>query len=598
MARRSIIFISATSADLGAARDLVAKILLSLGYDADWQDLNATEGGSLLDILRAKVDRADAVLQLVGSRYGEEPPQAVEPFGRVSYTQFEALYAESIKKKVVYIFLPGDYPAAAVPPESADKVQLQDRYRESLTHSGALRHSAHSALELENRVLRFRDELGEVRAELQRQRRRSLVAFAVVTALLVGVGAGVGGLHLLSRRQETQLADLRSTAAGQSQTLDTLQNSAQQQRETLVTLETAAARQGVTVDRIEAKVEELRNLPLGTRMERLADALTSANSRELELLTLSGVGASQVESVLARTAPGGIKSVAEEFFERSRNSPDCQDWFRQALAAGVNPNLLLPREYYEQGALIHEAQRAGNTQAMLSLLEAGASPHGYQNLWLTAYPTPRFLFPYNSLAEDSRFTLEQKRQIATAYRDHGAALFRYEPGMAPEEVTYQADAIETMLSNSGERLGVELQEAEFQIANSPLGPRTERDTGVKWSEFTAGLPRRVVPDSDLPLSSFEVRHFIGSFADKFYFLGVARHYLDKAYVLIEVSKDRINWHVYVFMNPAAGMGLAKPTSDGFRPERAWRRYNLVYAPGKNTMRLSDYYDCKVESNWP
>ena len=40
------IFISAVSAELKGARDLVAKTLTSLGYEPDWQDIFPTDGGT------------------------------------------------------------------------------------------------------------------------------------------------------------------------------------------------------------------------------------------------------------------------------------------------------------------------------------------------------------------------------------------------------------------------------------------------------------------------------------------------------------------------------------------------------------------------
>jgi len=93
MMPRPAIFISAVSSELKSARQLVANTLLFLGYEGVWQDVFGTEQGDLREMLRRKIDDCAGVIQLVGQRYGYEPPEPDGQFGRVSYTQYEALYA-------------------------------------------------------------------------------------------------------------------------------------------------------------------------------------------------------------------------------------------------------------------------------------------------------------------------------------------------------------------------------------------------------------------------------------------------------------------------------------------------------------------------
>jgi hypothetical protein len=100
MTTKPVVFISSTS-DLRSARDLVGKVLYSMGYEPVWQDIESTDGGELLDILRKRIEPCQMMIQLVGDRYGAEPPYPSPEFGRVSYTQFEALYAEQLGRKVV-----------------------------------------------------------------------------------------------------------------------------------------------------------------------------------------------------------------------------------------------------------------------------------------------------------------------------------------------------------------------------------------------------------------------------------------------------------------------------------------------------------------
>ena len=74
-------------------RQLAANTLQFLGYEPVWQDIFGTEQGDLREMLRKQIDGCKGVLHLVGQCYGAEPSAPDEQFGRVSYTQFEALYA-------------------------------------------------------------------------------------------------------------------------------------------------------------------------------------------------------------------------------------------------------------------------------------------------------------------------------------------------------------------------------------------------------------------------------------------------------------------------------------------------------------------------
>ena len=104
------IFISAVTQELGQTRQLAANVLTRLGYDPVWQDIFGTEAGDLRQVLRDKIDDCNGVVHLVGCAYGAEPPQADPEFGRVSYTQFEFLYARKKGKRTWVFFAEEGYP--------------------------------------------------------------------------------------------------------------------------------------------------------------------------------------------------------------------------------------------------------------------------------------------------------------------------------------------------------------------------------------------------------------------------------------------------------------------------------------------------------
>lgn len=163
MSPRPSIFISAVSKELRSARQLVSNTLTFLGYEPEWQDIFSTEEGDLRGMLRRRIDACKAVVQIVGQCYGTEPPAPDEQFGRVSYTQYEALYARHKNKKVWYLILNEDYTADPHDPESQELRDLQTAYRARLTSENLVRHSLSSREALEASVLKLRDDLTRLR---------------------------------------------------------------------------------------------------------------------------------------------------------------------------------------------------------------------------------------------------------------------------------------------------------------------------------------------------------------------------------------------------------------------------------------------------
>ena len=196
MSPRSLIFVSAVSRELRSARQLVANTLTFLGYEPVWQDIFGTEGGDLRDILRQQVDQCQGVVQLVGQCYGAEPPTADEQFGRVSYTQFEALYARLRGKKVWYLFIDKNFPTDTCDPEPKDLRDLQATYRRRLEADSHLFHPLTSAEALEASVLKLRDDLVHLRRGVKR--------WAAGVAILLLISVILGFWLLRGQRRAAQ----------------------------------------------------------------------------------------------------------------------------------------------------------------------------------------------------------------------------------------------------------------------------------------------------------------------------------------------------------------------------------------------------------
>jgi tetratricopeptide (TPR) repeat protein len=196
MSPRPPIFISAVSRELRSARQLVANTLTFLGYEPVWQDIFGTEGGDLRQVLREKIDDCRGLVQLVGQCYGAELPEPDLQFGRVSYTQYEALYARERGKKVWYLFIDESYPIDPHDSEPAELRDLQAAYRKRVQSDAHLFHSLTSRDALEAGVLKLRDDLTRLRRGVKQWA-------AAVAILLVIIAVSVIWL-LRGQRQASQ----------------------------------------------------------------------------------------------------------------------------------------------------------------------------------------------------------------------------------------------------------------------------------------------------------------------------------------------------------------------------------------------------------
>jgi tetratricopeptide (TPR) repeat protein len=195
---RPLIFISAVSRELHSARQLVANTLTFLGYQAVWQDIFGTESGDLRALLRQQIDQCKGVVQLIGKCYGAEPPVPDETFGRVSYTQYEALYARKRGKKVWYLFIDETFPIDVHEPEPEELRELQATYRHRLESDTHIFHPLTSHEALEAGVLKLRNDLTQLR--------RGVKQWALgVTALVIFVAIATIWLIQMQRRQDVTI---------------------------------------------------------------------------------------------------------------------------------------------------------------------------------------------------------------------------------------------------------------------------------------------------------------------------------------------------------------------------------------------------------
>ena len=183
-----------------------------LGYDSVSQEDFPTGYGELRQWLQSQIDSCEGVIQIVGQAYGAEPPSVDPAHGRVSYTQFEFLYARDLGKKTWVIVVGTGYPVDKptprldLPSDSADvdaaayqaeRHLLQLDYVELLRRDNHLRYEVNRPIELENTILRLRDDLSNLRRDSDRHLRRIWVAIGI---LLAGLAVLISGMWLANQR--------------------------------------------------------------------------------------------------------------------------------------------------------------------------------------------------------------------------------------------------------------------------------------------------------------------------------------------------------------------------------------------------------------
>src|SRR6201982_3502104 len=190
---RPSVFISCVSPEFRQTRSRVAAILTRLGYTPVIQEICGTEPGDLRQVLRDKIDPCEGLIQIVGNGYGAEPPTVDSGYGRVSYTQFEFLYAREKEKKTWLLFA-GDACTRDTPLESLDlpndlthpnpaayqteRRTLQLTYRDKRRNDGHLYYDATSDTDLDLKVERLRDELAKLRQAFNLWQNKILRTFA------------------------------------------------------------------------------------------------------------------------------------------------------------------------------------------------------------------------------------------------------------------------------------------------------------------------------------------------------------------------------------------------------------------------------------
>src|SRR5205809_3757314 len=187
------VFVSATSKDLGTVRELVKQALLTMGCLPVEQTNFAPDYRSVQGMIEHKIADCEAVIHIVGLRYGAEPDLSTLPEGaaRRSYTQMEADIARQLGKKLYLFVCSEDFPYDDAPPESEDLQALQQAYRAEISKSKTVRTEVADREELGRKVRELQFELEKLKSKIGQDRRRMVALLAALLVVLSGIGAGI-----------------------------------------------------------------------------------------------------------------------------------------------------------------------------------------------------------------------------------------------------------------------------------------------------------------------------------------------------------------------------------------------------------------------
>lgn len=314
-------------------------------------------------------------------------------------------------------------------------------------------------------------------------------------------------------------------------------------------------------------------------------ALMSLDTRTLGLLLDSRVAPSVVEEAMRQPAEDAYNPAILRFFENSKHSPQAMSWFKSVLRYGLNPNMLVPHPYYRREALLVLALRAGNVEAMKALLEAGASPHGYQDLLLTGGAGAKFVFPLEWVADDNRLTLAEKQDLARAFLRAGTIV---PPVLPPRNGIWAFGMLEAqrVQEKAGSEIGMTLPISK-NICEQASTLCRQDSRNSETCRLIATMPKKGTLIQDgVSYGPMALQYLLAVTDDNIYFLALTEQILPAFrdpisvdYSVVEVTKDGRTWNVLRYMAPEGGMDQCK-WIEGITPkyDYCWSSIHVQLAP--------------------
>lgn len=353
---RPEVFISATSQDLGACRQLIKEGLLTIGCTPVEQTNFAPDSRRVREMLRGILRNCDAVVHVVGERYGAEPQERASDEPRRSYTQLEYDMARELGIPV-YVFLCGDgFPYQDCGPESELLQELQRQHRRALLGGDEVYEEVGSSDQLQVRIHALQARVERLVAELSRTRSWLGRGLAVGLALVTGAGAGLWWLSERADQSESRLQAVEAELTLQRAYLRNAASAFLEVKSQLAELqlsdeelwaravERTAEQAGLPAQELRASIElfvavvgqDEASSPLDRAYARFAEGEFDAAAGLAELASAElerQRRASQELLASAREADAKIRSEQREAFRLTAQARAAAGQYREAVAA-------------------------------------------------------------------------------------------------------------------------------------------------------------------------------------------------------------------------------------------------------------------------
>jgi uncharacterized caspase-like protein len=291
--------------------------------------------------------------------------------------------------------------------------------------------------------------------------------------------------------------------------------------------------------------QELLELGYNAGASGLAQALTAADGRALELFGAAELPASVAAEALRVRVSSDEPTTAQRFFAATRGAGQSAalSWLQNALAPPIHldPLLRIPHTKGKEEALINSALRAGNVKAVTLLLQAGADPNGYQDLRDWAVSDPRFLLPYVTLFRSQELGLSEKEQLIRAMVSSGVIVPAVPTVPAGGGYGPLVGELKMFQDQLQQVLGWRLQTTPDLCRDPQAICRGTSDLARRWCRSLKKLPRSFgqfvgVPRDEALVPPFVVRYFLGADTNAAYFLVEELSYYS-GYALLEVDHE-------------------------------------------------------------
>lgn len=290
-----------------------------------------------------------------------------------------------------------------------------------------------------------------------------------------------------------------------------------------------------------------QNIPLNS--ESTTSKLAAGDTATLNLMTKAGLSLKELEA--------GLRVAHRSFFDNTIGDDSAVEWLKSQIAAGLDPEMRVDDEKYEQVALLFSAIESGNADMSIALIEAGASPYPYQDLYYVHSRLPLFLFPVHGVFAADVFPQEDKERLVATMLSHGIKLTK--PAFSNDVVLYgrskewwREDVARLLQEADEENLPEELSD---QRHPTPPHLNFERDTTLcmiaskrdekDWCGFANTFPYILVGQdrSETNIPVVFIQEPISFNQDRVYFETLIWDGYFR-FGALEVMPDRDHWKIY------------------------------------------------------